>query len=430
MPKPTIITAPPSSPSTSQQESPVGKRACAAESTAAAQSSPSFNRPSSAASAFVRLPPVADQQPSHNRESPVRGLRPSSSPSDRGKLWRAIARKNAGTVNAGTGNRSLSPAARSTQVFSSDTLQTGPKMDDPDDVLLAAARAGDASKVQAALEAGAAPEAVDPHGWTALLRAADSGHESIAALLLMQGANVNAGDHLGGTALMLAVAEGHFGLVHCLVRSAADVNAANRTGWRALHLAARRGDAHICRTLLDSGSAIDAVNGLGRTALMLAAENGHEELVRLLLARTPAADVTLQNHEGWDALMLAAESHHAEKAAVGAMLIEARADLAACNRNGWTALAHAARNGTPLDAQLVSLLIVHGASVHQANCSGFTPLVHASLQGSTEVVSLLVGAGAEMTPMVEAALHQAEETQVAEKGLRTGGAPDSRRRRK
>src|SRR5262249_2971059 len=103
------------------------------------------------------------------------------------------------------------------------------------------------------------------------------------------GAAVDAKDRIGQTALMWAAADGHADVVETLVRAGADAHARLKSGFTPLLFAAREGRIGAVRALLNAG--VD-VNGVIRTerrlggtaarngvsALIVAVENAHFEL--------------------------------------------------------------------------------------------------------------------------------------------------------
>lgn len=70
--------------------------------------------------------------------------------------------------------------------------------------LVAAAKAGDMPRTQAALVAGATVDTRDEDGATPLMRACEGGHVALVRLLLDKGADVNAETAKGMTPLLLA----------------------------------------------------------------------------------------------------------------------------------------------------------------------------------------------------------------------------------
>jgi ankyrin repeat protein len=83
-------------------------------------------------------------------------------------------------------------------------------------LLWAAAEDHEGDMVQLLLGKGAAVDAADEDGWTALHCAALNGHEATVRLLLEKGAAVDAADEGGWTALRWAARNGHEAIVQML----------------------------------------------------------------------------------------------------------------------------------------------------------------------------------------------------------------------
>ncbi|XP_059580641.1 cyclin-dependent kinase 4 inhibitor B-like [Alligator mississippiensis] len=125
----------------------------------------------------------------------------------------------------------------------------------PGDQLASAAARGDCAAVQALLEAGAAPDAQNSFGRTALQ----------------------------------VVKLGHTPLVELLLRSGADPNRPDpATGSRPAHDAAREGFLDTLVALHRAGARLDLADRWG-LPLDLAREHGHLPVVRYLLAQPGAA---------------------------------------------------------------------------------------------------------------------------------------------
>lgn len=82
--------------------------------------------------------------------------------------------------------------------------------------------AGDLNRVCALLDAGAAVDALDEHGQTALMNAAYRGDAALAQVLIGRGAHLNLTAKYRLTALMLAVINDHAEVVRVLVKAGAD----------------------------------------------------------------------------------------------------------------------------------------------------------------------------------------------------------------
>ena len=125
--------------------------------------------------------------------------------------------------------------------------------------LEAAARAGDAAGITAALDSGASVAWRTAAGETALQLAAEAnGTEAIAALL-QRGAVVDAPDKAGLTPLHAAAAAGAVDSIAALLAAGADVAAQTKGAQVPLHLAAVAGHPAACKALLEAGSPVDRV---------------------------------------------------------------------------------------------------------------------------------------------------------------------------
>lgn len=119
---------------------------------------------------------------------------------------------------------------------------------DPGEALREAARAGDLTKVDALLAAGAPVDAPARYGQTALYFAAEQGHLAVARRLVERGANVNVEDgFLGASALEMALQGGHRELArHLLAHGAEDA-------FSALADAIENDDVEMARAALATG---------------------------------------------------------------------------------------------------------------------------------------------------------------------------------
>lgn len=178
----------------------------------------------------------------------------------------------------------------------------------------AAARAGDAAKVKALLEADPRLlEERDEAGFTPLLAAAAAGfpepaesspylvavpeygaklqadymkQPDVVKVLLAAGAGVEARDNDGYTALHWAAMRGNGAIVELLLAQGASVGAADRT-FRAtpLHLAVRAGHPGAVKALLNGGASISTKDKYGKTPVDYAKSAGNAELINLLKRR-------------------------------------------------------------------------------------------------------------------------------------------------
>ena len=112
----------------------------------------------------------------------------------------------------------------------------------PNDDILAAAKTGDRSGVEAALARGGSVNARDDYDLTPLMLAAIYGHANVAAILLEHGANLDAIDSgLRQSPITLAAQNGNVDVAKLLLRRGVDVNSRDAMDATPLHWAALRG---------------------------------------------------------------------------------------------------------------------------------------------------------------------------------------------
>jgi hypothetical protein len=165
-----------------------------------------------------------------------------------------------------------------------------------DGELLAAAARGDAAACTKALAAGAAVDARDAGGRTALLLATHGDHVAAARVLVAAGADVNAKDAIADSPFLYAGAEGRNAILRLTLANGAELKSVNRYGGTALIPAAHHGHVETVRILLETAIDIDHVNRLGWTALLEAVILGdggpaHTEIVRLLVGKGARNDI-------------------------------------------------------------------------------------------------------------------------------------------
>ena len=233
----------------------------------------------------------------------------------RAPAWRRAGRRVAACVVALA--VAAAPTAPQAQVppSAAEAAQFGP--------LHAAAHRGDVAAVRATLAAGAAVDARDRRGRTALhvaafarqhdaLRtlagagadlgaleddrydavtiAAVADDEATLDLLLRLGASARlVTSRYDGTALIAAAHLGHDGVVRRLIAAGAPLDHVNNLHWTAVIEAIVLGDGGArhqatLRALLDAGASARLTDRAGRTPLELARSRGYAEMVRLLEA--------------------------------------------------------------------------------------------------------------------------------------------------
>lgn len=139
---------------------------------------------------------------------------------------------------------------------------------------------------------GFAPGAVEgaiANGTTPLMKAAHTGALAVARALIAAGAALNARNADGNTALWLACVGRHFDMIDLLVESGIALDTANDNGATALMYASSAGLADVVARLLERGADIRPETLDGFTALDLA---GNVECLTLLrrASRTQAVE--------------------------------------------------------------------------------------------------------------------------------------------
>lgn len=155
--------------------------------------------------------------------------------------------------------------------------------------LLLAARAGEASNVQAALASGASVNETSAYGWTALMFAAQQGNTEVVELLLNAGANSNAASTWVAkntqaplpetTALAEAIAAGHVSIARRLLAHGAQADAVS------IALAGGLEDISLLKQMHVSGAQISDNPGnlYHYSALREACQNGRMANVQWIL---------------------------------------------------------------------------------------------------------------------------------------------------
>ncbi len=164
-----------------------------------------------------------------------------------------------------------------------------------------AAKGNDAAAIGKLLAEGAAIDARDGSGATALLVATHANNVEAARALIEAGADVNAKDGIDDSPYLYAGARGHLEILKMTLSHGADLKSTNRYGGTALIPAAERGHVETVRTLIEAGVAVDHVNRLHWTALLEAIILGtggerHRRIVDLLVGA--GADVNLADGNG------------------------------------------------------------------------------------------------------------------------------------
>ena len=158
-----------------------------------------------------------------------------------------------------------------------------------------------------------------------------------------------------------------------------------------MHAAARSGALSVARFLVSAGAVPGVQNAGGVSPLHTAAQLGHAAVVRLMLEKN--ADANIATRTGVTSLLVAAEGGHT---GVMQQLLDAGANINHRDAEGTTPVLAAAHFGR-IDA--VQLLLANRGQRVDAKLrsnAGLQALFSAAQSGHTEVVRLLVAAGAPM----------------------------------
>ena len=301
-----------------------------------------------------------------------------------------------------------------------------------------AATNGDIEILQALLDAGADVDSPSPEGQTSLMIVARTANVEAARLLLDRGAKVNAveGYELQ-SALMWASEQQQPEMVRLLVAKGADVHARSREhendvrvtaeprvlynptgGMTPLMFAAREGCIDCAKILIAAGARINATDPDGRTPLILALANARFDLSAYLIEA--GADVNRWDFWGRTPLWVAVDYNilpaggRADRPSVDAtssvMLIK-QLLAAGANPNAQLKFFPPFR-----DAR-------YDRSGDQIYNTGATPLLRAARAGDTEVVDLLLKAGARTDLAVAPTWLKVQNTAVGTFAIVGGATP-------
>jgi ankyrin repeat protein len=148
--------------------------------------------------------------------------------------------------------------------------------------------------------------------------------------------------------------------------------------------AAQLGQLGVARLLTQRGVNVNGADGDGRTALHWASREGHAEVANLLMSF--GAEVTRRDHAGNTPFLLASGGGHV---ALAEMLLQQRGGegLEEENGSGMRALHKAAVGG---HEEMVTFLLGMGAQASSRNIHGCTPFLLAAQGGQLGVVKVLM----------------------------------------
>ena len=301
------------------------------------------------------------------------------------------------------------PSERTSKIFRAADLARGSRAAknlreigdaDGSTALHVAAHRGMGGMLKILTTSGVDVEAKDSLGRTPLLRSILSQKQAPFDVLLEGGANIQAVDSRKASALHFAAAAGQVNIIELLLSKGVDRHAADNDGAQALHHAGRNGQIAAVNALITSQADLNTPTKTGERLLHIASAHNKLPLVEHLL--TSNVDVnpfatpvpgTLKSQRpiGTQLIPLhyACILGHLE---ICMILLKHMAWVNAPTDTGVTALMMAADNG---DTNLVNILIEAGAKVNASVPGTCLTALHISARkGDLETVQQLCRAGA------------------------------------
>lgn len=255
--------------------------------------------------------------------------------------------------------------------------------------LLHLAWLGDREGVEFYLKQGAAVDAQNDHGETALTESSRHGDVEIVELLLKHGANTEIAAGNEWTPLLQAIRDGREAVVRVLLQYKAKKRARLRSGNSTVAEACWRKHFGIARLLIEDGSNVDTRDLKKATPLFKAAHEGNVEFVRWALQK--GADPNAKNEASLSPLYVACENGHSE---VSTSLLQAGAShQMKVPESNWTPLTIAANRGRN---KCVKVLLEHGADPNVKGHFQHTPPAEACHHGHHMMLKRFIAAKADL----------------------------------
>lgn len=259
-------------------------------------------------------------------------------------------------------------------------------------MLHVACAAKDRELVALLLSLRANPNAVARGGVRPIHECVVAGAEECLCCLLASGAAVDAKNAEGATALLLAANGASVGIFRALLDAGARTDFAAANGWGLLHILAYRGRTDLLGEILSArrrglSNCVsldpDAKNSNGNTALHVAAAAGRCEAAALLLEAGRCSPSPANRNLNTPLHLACANGNQA----VVSVLLDAKVDVDARNDQYQSPLHLAVAGGY---SAIVDMLLVHKAELSMLDNGGNTAFHLAAARGYTNVCEQMI----------------------------------------
>lgn len=194
------------------------------------------------------------------------------------------------------------------------------------------------------------------------------------------------------TGLHAAAHAGNLAQMEAALKAGEDIDRRDAYGRTALHISTFARKPEAVRLLMKGGAKTALLENDKYDAVTVAAVADDEATLRVLLSGGASAKLTTSRYDG-TALIAAAHLGHD---GVVKQLIASGAPLDHVNNLHWTALIESIvlGNGGPRHVETLRALVKAGANLQLTDRSRNTPLTLARARGYTEMVKILLEAGA------------------------------------
>jgi ankyrin repeat protein len=280
-----------------------------------------------------------------------------------------------------------------------------------DSRLVEAVKNADRAAVRALLQKGAAVNAPEVDGTTALHWAVNRDDLQTVEMLLGAGANVKAVNRYGVSPLLIGCNSASAPVVARLLKAGADPNSALPEGETALMTAANAGKSDVIKALYAAGANVNAKESWhGQTALMWAGAENHPAAIETL--KELGADIKTRSDGGFTPLLFAVREGQIEA-------VETLLNLGADVNDTIQPLKAPAKPSRVSEyvqvsksATSASQITSNGGPVNPAGPEGTSALVLAITNAHFELAKHLLDRGADPNAAAQGwtALHQLEYT--------------------